>query len=135
MTQENERIAKIVAEVHWNRWKDFSWTSDKEVWGVPEHHPLRSEIPPVGTPMRRDCDDFAHACRWDLLEQHDIDSLLVVCRVTPGDPRSGHMVDYCRGWILDCRYRTPQLKSQVPYEWLMAGRPGLRNWRKIITEK
>jgi predicted transglutaminase-like cysteine proteinase len=114
--------------VHKTRLNSFLYVPDREQYGLTEHWPDREQIPAPGTIFKGDCDDFAHACYWDL-EDMGIESNLIYCKTETG---GGHLVCECGGYILDNRQRTVLAIADISYTWISAGRPGGK-WYLIKT--
>ena len=116
--------------LHRARLTHFIYVPDQEQYQMREHWPDREQIPLSGEILKGDCDDFAHACYWDLLDK-GTESNLIFCQTETG---GYHLVCECDGWIFDNRMRTVLRIKDVPYIWHKSGRPNSK-WYKILSEE
>lgn len=99
----------------------FSYTSDQEARGVPEHWVDVDELAGLSEfstltygKFRDDCDGFALACRYQL-RKVDIPNRLIFCHV----PVEGyHLVLSVGGYILDNRSKWVIPRDDVDYAWV-----------------
>lgn len=114
--------------VHARMGELFVWTSDREVYGLPERWETCIDAYRKGDIIREDCDGYAMTC-CDAMR--DLGTLaenlrLVTCRTETGE---GHAVlEVARTWIIDNRQRAIWPWRSLPYIWLQGmdcDKPGL----------
>lgn len=106
-------IKAVFRQVH----QHFVWTSDQEVWSVPEHWTSYADEVERDEIFRDDCDAFAMTA-VDILMRKGIEPencYLATCWTETGEY---HAVGIVHGWLLDNRMRTLRPWSSIPgYKW------------------
>lgn len=111
----------------------FSYTSDTEGRGVPEHWVDQDELADLDSKGRGefkdDCDGMALACRYQC-RKVGIPSRLVFCRTETG---GYHLVLEVAGWIIDNREQWVRGRDDLDYEWIsISGYEKGDPWREIV---
>jgi predicted transglutaminase-like cysteine proteinase len=111
-----------IEDIHWSILRRFVWQADQETFGRFEHwdRPVEREGLLYG-----DCDDYAIACYYALIDE-GYEPELAVCYV-PGI--GGHAVCLVDGWVLDNRFRRPYLLTENPGGYVGWSRSD-GSWRK-----
>lgn len=116
--KEANSIYERLVPIHRVVTNNFTYKSDREVFGVDEYWDFPEALYDGTSPVVGDCDDFAIACR-KLIRDAGMDSRLVFCQVETGEY---HLVCECHGWILDNRYPSGVIPNSHPffngYKWL-----------------
>ncbi len=95
----SRQIKTIAKKIHRNLFKNFSYITDLENYGVEEKWVMPKDSFTDSQKFSGDCEDFALACR-KLIREAGIKSRLVYCIVEDGE---GHCVLEVNGYILDNR--------------------------------
>lgn len=110
----------------------FTYRSDPELWLREDHweDPIQLLDQLTKGEIIGDCDNFALACRF-LLLQANIPNRIAMCLTESGE---GHLVCEAEGYVLDNRQSTIMAWKSLPYKWIKISDYKIGGpWRNITT--